>query len=74
LIFRDFLIKGLTIGEAFSQNNWIVNRDYTTLDPTTIYGVGTFFAEGIHSVNVIFGDPTIQCYNPTWIEPIPILP
>ncbi len=73
-IIRDFLIKGNTIGEAFSQNNWIVNRDYTTLDPTTIYGKGTFFADGIHSVNVIFGDPTIQCYNPLWSEPIPVSP
>jgi len=73
-ILRDFLIKGYTLGEAFSQNNWIVNRDYTTLDPTSIYGEGTFFADGIHSVNVIFGDPTIQIYNPTWIEPIPINP
>ncbi|UCB59136.1 MAG: hypothetical protein JSV67_02215 [Thermoplasmatales archaeon] len=72
LILRDFLIKGWTLGEAFSLNNWIVNRDYTTLDPTSIYGEGTFFADGIHSVNVIFGDPTIQCYNPTWIEPVPI--
>lgn len=74
LIIRDFCIKGMTIGEAFSQNNWLVNRDYTTLDPTTIYGEGTFFAEGIHSVNVIFGDPTIQLYNPTWNEPTPVNP
>jgi hypothetical protein len=74
LIIRDFCIKGMSIGEAFSQNNWVVNRDYTTLDPTTIYGEGTFFAEGIHSVNVIFGDPTIQLYNPTWNEPTPVNP
>ena len=73
-ILRDVLIKGFTIGEAFSKNNWLVNRDYTTGDPTTMYGIGTFFADGIHSVNTIFGDPTIQCYNPTWIEPVPITP
>jgi len=73
-ILRDFLIKGWSIGEAFSNNNWIVNRDYTTMDPSSIYGEATFFADGIHSVNIIFGDPTIQCYNPTWNEPIPITP
>jgi hypothetical protein len=72
-ILRDLLIKGLNIGESFSQNNWIINRDYTTLDPASIYGEATFFADGIHSVNVIFGDPTLQCYNPNWIEPTPIL-
>ena len=67
------LVKGYTIGEAFSLNNWIVNRDYTTMDPNTLYGRGTFFADGIHSVNVIFGDPTLQIYNPVnWIEPTPI--
>jgi hypothetical protein len=72
-VLRDMLIKGYTIGEAFSLNNWIVNRDYTTMDPTTLYGTGTFFADGIHSVNVILGDPTLQIYNPeTWIEPTPI--
>jgi len=49
-ILRDLLIKGYTIGEAFSLNNWIVNRDYTTMDPTAMYGRGTFFADGIHSV------------------------
>jgi len=38
-ILRDFLIKGYTIGEAFSLNNWKVNRDYTTMDPTTIFGI-----------------------------------
>jgi hypothetical protein len=74
LILRDFLIKGQALGEAFSKNNWIVNRDYTTLDSTSIYGEGTFFAEGIHSVNVIFGDPTVQIYNPAWTEPTPIAP
>jgi hypothetical protein len=71
-ILRDFLIKGYTIGEAFSLNNWIVNRDYTTMDLNTIYGEGTFFADGIHSVNVVLGDPALQIYNPTWVEPIPI--
>ena len=44
------------------------------MDPTSMYGEATFFADGIHSVNIIFGDPTIQCYNPTWNEPIPITP
>jgi len=71
-ILRDLLIKGYTIGEAFSKNKWIVERDYTTLDPTTLYGEGTFFADGITSMNVIFGDPTLQIYNPIWIEPTPI--
>ena len=73
-ILRDMLIKGYTIGEAFSLNHWKVNRDFTTGDPTSIYGEASFFADGISSNNAIFGDPTLQCYNPTWIEPVPITP
>jgi len=72
-ILRDVLIKGYTIGEAFSQSHWIINRDFTTGDPTSVYGDASFFADGISSNNVIFGDPTLQAYNPTWIEPVPIL-
>lgn len=71
-ILRDILIKGYTIGEAFSLSHWIVNRDFTTGDPTSVYGDASFFAEGISSNNVIFGDPTLQVYNPTWAEPVPI--
>jgi hypothetical protein len=37
-----------------------------------VYGDASFFAEGISSNNVIFGDPTLQVYNPTWAEPVPI--
>ena len=71
-IMRDVLIKGYTIGEAFSLNHWIVNRDFTTGDPSSVYGDASFFADGISSNNVIFGDPTLQVYNPTWSEPVPI--
>lgn len=71
-IMRDILIKGYTIGEAFSLNHWIVNRDFTTGDPSSVYGDASFFADGISSNNVIFGDPTLQVYNPTWDEPVPI--
>ncbi|OYT29885.1 hypothetical protein B6U98_01090 [Thermoplasmatales archaeon ex4572_165] len=72
-ILRDVLIKGYTLGEAFSQSHWIVNRDFTTGDPSSVYGSASFFADGISSNNVIFGDPTLQVYNPTWVEPVPIL-
>ena len=71
-IMRDVLIKGYTIGEAFSKTHWIVNRDFTTGDPTSVYGDASFFADGISSNNVIFGDPTLQVYNPTWEEPTPV--
>ena len=71
-IMRDILIKGYTVGEAFSRSHWIVNRDFTTGDPSSVFGAASFFADGISSNNVIFGDPTLQAYNPAWEEPIPI--
>jgi hypothetical protein len=71
-IMRDILIKGYTVGEAFSLSHWIVNRDFTTGDPSSVYGEASFFADGISSNNVIFGDPTLQAYQPTWEEPVPI--
>ncbi|MBS3748487.1 MAG: hypothetical protein KGY67_02170 [Candidatus Thermoplasmatota archaeon] len=71
-ILRDILIKGYTIGEAFSLSHWIINRDFTTGDPTSVYGEASFFADGISSNNVIFGDPTLQVYHPSWQEPVPI--
>lgn len=71
-VLRDMLIKGYTIGEAFSLNHWIVNRDFTTNDPSSVYGAASFFADGISSNNAILGVPTLQLYNPTWEEPVPI--
>ena len=67
----DMMCKGVSIGESFSQYLWKVNRDYTTGDPTSLFGRSVFFADGITSVNAIYGEPTIQCYNPAWIEPVP---
>jgi hypothetical protein len=76
--FEDFLVKGLPIGEAHSKYVWLHDRDYTTGDPTSIYGVssmdlGDRYGDGEGLVNtwVIFGDPLLQIYSPQWTEPVP---
>jgi len=66
---RDTLIYGDSIGISFSRYAWLHQRDYTTLDPTTIYGTSSM---QITNMQVIFGDPTMVLYSPEWIEPIPI--
>jgi hypothetical protein len=79
---KDFLIHGKNIGESHANLLWLFGRDYTTLDPTTLYGVSSSDStaqvagdgEGLVNTWVFFGDPTLQCYNPTWTEPIPIVP
>jgi len=66
---RDVCIYGDSIGVALSRYWWLHQRDYTTLDPTTIYGVSSM---QVTNMQVIFGDPTMILYSPDWIEPVPI--
>jgi hypothetical protein len=70
-LFEDMMEKGLGIGESISNYLWLHQRDYTTQDPTSIYGHSSMI---VYNVQVVFGDPTITCYSPEWIEPVPINP
>jgi len=79
--FEDFMVNGLSIGEAQSKILWLFDRDYTTNDPTSIYGVSSIdeadsIGSGDGQVNtwIILGDPMLQTYNPEWIEPVPVDP
>jgi hypothetical protein len=73
-IFHDVLVNGDSFGESESRYQWIFNSDYTTLDPTTLYGRSTLFQGGLTNVKVLYGDPTMTVYAPDWVEPIPIAP
>ncbi|MGC9307706.1 MAG: hypothetical protein ACP5FL_02890, partial [Thermoplasmatota archaeon] len=76
-IFHDVMVLGHGIGESQSRYTWIFNRDFTTMDPTTLYGRSTHFQPsqgGLTNINVLFGDPTMTCYNPNWTEPEPVSP
>jgi len=78
--FYDFFIEGKPIAEAQTDILWLFERDYTTCDPTSIYGVSSMDAtvqiqgseEGLVNTWVFFGDPTLQIYRPDWIEPEPV--
>jgi hypothetical protein len=73
-IYRDVFELGQSFGESESRYQWLFNRDFTTLDPTTLYGRSTLFQlsqGGLTNVKVIFGDPTMTIYAPDWIEPVP---
>ena len=63
------MINGKGIGEAFSKHVWIHQRDYTTGDPTSIYGTSSM---QVSNEQMIFGDPTMTVYSPEWINPVPI--
>jgi hypothetical protein len=71
-MFYDVMVKGESIGKAKSDYLWIHNRDFTTRDPTTLYGPSSMHGGGLSNVGAIYGDPTMTCYAPDWIEPEPV--
>jgi len=68
---HDALVYGEPVGEAFSKYVWLHQRDYTTGDPTAMYGSSSM---AVTNVQLFFGDPTLIVYSPEWQEPTPIAP
>jgi hypothetical protein len=69
-IIEDMLNEGVSVGEATAKYIWLHQRDYTTMDPLTVYGTSSLL---ICSEQMIMGDPTMVVYSPEWIEPVPII-
>jgi hypothetical protein len=71
--FEDTLYHGLNVGEAYSQYVWLHFRDFTTSDPTAMYGPSSLYGgEGITTVHSIYGDPNLILYSPDWEIPNPV--
>jgi hypothetical protein len=68
-MIEELLINCKGAGESISKYIWLHQRDYTTMDPTTIYGSSSL---QVSNEQMIFGDPTMTVYSPEWTEPIPI--
>jgi pre-peptidase len=74
-LFMDVLMNGDSFGASQSRYTWLFNRDFTTLDPTTLYGRSSLFQisqGGLTNVKVLYADPMMTCYAPDWIEPTPV--
>jgi hypothetical protein len=71
-VFEDVLVNGLSVSQAYAKYLWLHDRDYTTMDPTSIYGPSSTYP--LTSLQCIYGDPTITAYSPEWTEPEPISP
>lgn len=70
MFFKNALYYGMPIGAALGKDLWRIDRDYTTRDPTSIYGRCSIHMD---SQMVIYGDPTLIVYSPAhWTEPTPI--
>jgi hypothetical protein len=69
-VFDATLINGVSIGVAWSQQVWLHYRDFTTGDPTSMYGRSSLYP--VSSILVIYGDPNLIIYSPEWQAPVPI--
>ena len=68
--FEDAMVYGTPVGPAFAKTVWLHYRDFTTGDPTSMYGPSSL--EPITTVQCIYGDPNLILYSPDWTAPIPI--
>ncbi len=68
--FEDAMIKGEPIGQAYSKYVWLHYRDFTTCDPTSMYGPSSM--HDIATIHCIYGDPNLILYSPSWKAPVPI--
>ena len=73
----DMMVTGKSVGEAFSEYAWLHQRDFTAKNvDMDIYNAALYGTSSldITNVQVIFGDPTLTCFSPEWIEPSPVTP
>jgi len=70
VIEYEIMRDGLPIGDAISIDLWKFDRDFTTMDPISIYGS---LSMSMESLTVLYGDPMFYVYSPAhWTEPTPI--
>jgi hypothetical protein len=74
--FNYTMIQGQAIGPAYSTQVWLHIRDYTTMDPTALYGRSSLYggaeSGGVTTRQVIYGDPNLIIYSPEWTAPVPV--
>jgi len=68
--FKDAMINGKCIGEAYSKYIWLFHRDFTTGNEMSMYGPSSI--RDISTIHCIYGDPKLILYSPEWSSPKPI--
>jgi hypothetical protein len=69
IVFERTMMQGENIGQAYSKDVWLHYRDFTTLDPVSMYGSST---AQVTTLQCIYGDPTLVIFSPEWNSPEPI--
>ncbi|MBN1280818.1 MAG: PPC domain-containing protein [Candidatus Thermoplasmatota archaeon] len=67
--FKDAMIYGVPVGVAFSRQVWLHYRDFTTSDPTSMYGTSSM---QVSTIQAIYGDPSLIICSPDWQNPLPV--
>jgi len=70
-VFTQAVLWGEPLAKAYSDDVWRHLRDFTTGDPTAMYGASSL---GITTIECIYGDPALIIYSPEWTSPVPIDP
>jgi len=70
LMFEDVMVNGVSTADAFSHQVWLHYRDFTTDDPTSMYGSSSMYP--VTTIQVIYGDPNLIVYSPEWQSPVPV--
>jgi len=74
VVFEKTMLYGESLGHAYAEEVWLHYRDFTTNDPTSMYGPSSTGSYPISTVQCIYGDPTTIVYSPDWEVPDPIEP
>ncbi len=69
IVFDSVMVDGVSIGLAYSNEVWRHLRDFTTKDPTSMYGSSSLT---VTTVQCLYGDPDLIVYSPEWTSPEPI--
>jgi len=68
--FEDAMYNGKPVGESYCEYAWLLQRDFTEIDDTSMYGPSSLYGdEGITTVHCIYGDPNLIIYSPEWTSP-----
>jgi len=68
--FEDAMMHGEPAGLAYSKYVWLHYRDFTTGDPTSMYGPSSM--DEVTTIHCIYGDPNLILYSPDWASPVPV--
>ena len=69
MFLARMLIDGDAVGPAVTKDLWLFCRDYTSGDENVMYGPSSM---SMYTYVVVYGDPNLIIYAPSWTSPVPV--